>query len=55
MWRHRSMVKMVLALLKMEVSEDMRAAIITDIIRPLNPKSEGKWRVGQLDIFTVTQ
>jgi len=31
------MVKMVLALLKMEVREDMRAAIITDIIRPLSP------------------
>lgn len=34
---HKSMVKSVLALLKMEVSEDMRAAIITAIIRPRNP------------------
>lgn len=34
---HRSMVKMVLALLKMEVSEDMRAAIITAIIKPRSP------------------
>lgn len=35
----RSMVKMVLALLKMDVREDMRAAIITAIIRPLSPGS----------------
>lgn len=35
----RSMVKMVLALLKMDVREDMRAAIITDIIRPLSPRN----------------
>lgn len=34
---HRSMVKMVLELLKMEVRDDMRAAIITAIIRPLSP------------------
>lgn len=34
---HMSMVKMVLALLKIEVREDMRAAIITAIIRPLSP------------------
>lgn len=33
----RSMVKMVLALLKMEVKEDISAAIITDIIRPRSP------------------
>lgn len=31
------MVKMVLALLKMEVKEDISAAIITDIIRPRSP------------------
>lgn len=37
---HRSMVKMVLALLKTEVSEDMRAAIITAIINPLSPNRE---------------
>lgn len=34
---HRSMVKMVLELLKMDVSEDIRAAIITAIIRPRSP------------------
>lgn len=34
---HRSMVKMVLELLKMEVREDMRAAIITAIIKPRSP------------------
>lgn len=34
---HKSMVKMVLELLKMEVSDDMRAAIITAIIRPRRP------------------
>lgn len=32
-----SMVKMVELLLKMEVSEDIRAAIITAIISPLKP------------------
>lgn len=37
---HRSIVKMVLALLKMEVREDMRAAIITAIIRPRSPEKE---------------
>lgn len=31
------MVKIVLALLKMEVREDMRAAIITAIIKPRSP------------------
>lgn len=39
---HRSMVKMVLELLKMEVREDMRAAIITAIIRPRSPGQEKK-------------
>lgn len=34
---HRSKVKMVLELLKIEVSDDMRAAIITAIIRPRRP------------------
>lgn len=34
---HRSRVKMVLALLKMEVREDIRAAIITAIINPRSP------------------
>lgn len=34
---HRSMVKMVLALLKMEVREDMSAATITAIMRPRSP------------------
>lgn len=38
---HTSMVKIVLALLKMEVREDMRAAIITAIIKPRSP---GRWR-----------
>lgn len=33
---------MVLELLKMEVREDMRAAIITDIIRPLSPGNKEK-------------
>lgn len=37
MWFHRSMVKMVLALLKMEVREDMRAATITAIMSPRSP------------------
>lgn len=37
-----SMVKSVLALLKMEVREDMRAAIITAIINPLRPGREHK-------------
>lgn len=41
-WRHRSMVKMVLELLKMDVREDMRAAIITDIIRPRSPTDQGR-------------
>lgn len=36
------MVKMVLALLKMEVREDMRAAIITAIIKPRSPGSRKK-------------
>lgn len=36
------MVKMVLALLKMEVREDMRAAIITAIIKPRSPGSREK-------------
>ena len=36
---HRSKVKMVLELLKMEVREDMRAAIITAIIRPRRPNT----------------
>lgn len=35
------MVKIVLALLKMEVREDMRAAIITAIIKPRSPGREG--------------
>lgn len=39
---HTSMVKMVLALLKMEVREDMRAAIITAIIKPRSPGRRGK-------------
>lgn len=34
-----SMVKRVLLLLKMEVSEDIRAAIITAIIKPRSPKT----------------
>lgn len=34
---HKSMVNRVLELLKMEVSDDMRAAIITAIIRPRRP------------------
>lgn len=38
---HTSMVKIVLALLKMEVREDMRAAIITAIINPRSPGREG--------------
>lgn len=38
---HTSMVKMVLALLKMEVREDMRAAIITAIIKPRSPGRKG--------------
>lgn len=37
---HTSMVKIVLELLKMEVREDMRAAIITAIIKPRNPGRE---------------
>lgn len=37
MWFHKSMVKMVLALLKMEVREDMRAATITAIMSPRSP------------------
>lgn len=37
---HMSMVKMVLELLKMEVKEDMRAAIITAIISPRSPETE---------------
>lgn len=37
---HTSMVKMVLELLKMEVREDMRAAIITAIINPRSPGME---------------
>lgn len=37
---HMSMVKMVLELLKMEVREDMRAAIITAIISPRSPKTD---------------
>lgn len=41
---HRSMVKMVLALLKMEVREDMRAAIITAIIKPRSPGRENTER-----------
>lgn len=41
---HRSMVKMVLALLKMEVREDMRAAIITAIIKPRSPDRENTKR-----------
>lgn len=36
-----SMVKSVLLLLKMEVSEDMRAAIITAIISPRRPGGTG--------------
>lgn len=35
-------MKMVLELLKMEVREDMRAAIITDIIRPLSPGNKDR-------------
>lgn len=42
---HRSMVKMVLALLKMEVREDMRAAIITAIIKPRSPGRENTQRL----------
>lgn len=38
---HRSMVKMVLELLKMDVSEDMSAAIITAIMRPRSPGDRG--------------
>lgn len=38
----RSMVKMVLALLKMEVREDMRAATITAIMRPRSPGDKGQ-------------
>lgn len=34
---HKSIVNRVLELLKMEVREDMRAAIITAIIRPRRP------------------
>lgn len=41
----RSMVKMVLALLKMEVREDMRAAIITAIIKPRSPGRENTQRL----------
>lgn len=37
MFLQRSMVKMVLELLNMEVREDMRAANITAIIKPLRP------------------
>lgn len=36
-WFQRSMVKMVLALLKMEVREDMSAATITAIMSPRRP------------------
>lgn len=38
---HRSMVKMVLELLKMDVSEDMSAATITAIMRPRSPGDRG--------------
>lgn len=56
-WCQISIVNKVLALLKIEVSEDMRAAIMTDIIRPRSPaveecKSEkvkpGSWVVARL-------
>lgn len=43
---HRSMVKMVLELLKMEVREDMRAAIITAIISPRRPAREKRTETG---------
>lgn len=42
---HTSMVKIVLELLKMEVKEDMRAAIITAIIKPRSPGRENQQRM----------
>lgn len=38
--RQRSMVKMVLALLNMDVKEDISAASITDIMSPLRPRTK---------------
>lgn len=55
MWFHRSMVKMVLALLKMEVREDMRAATITAIMSPRSPGGQkgGLWALGFLMAASV--
>lgn len=49
---HRSMVKMVLELLKMEVREDMRAAIITAIISPRRPGRENTQRLALKEMQT---
>lgn len=46
------MVKMVLELLKMEVREDMRAAIITAIISPRRPGRENTQRLALKEMQT---
>lgn len=50
-----SMVKRVLALLKMEVRELMREANMTDSIRPRNPGREGgsEWHTQRLSSFVL--
>lgn len=50
MRRQRSMVKMVLELLKMEVSELMMADSITAISRPRAPVGEKEWKTYKIAV-----
>lgn len=49
------MVKIVLELLKMEVREDMSAAIITAIIKPLSPGRKDAQKVITVQTVCVKQ
>lgn len=48
---HRSIVKIVLELLKMDVREDMSAAIITAIMRPRRPVAQKHFILSQVAYF----
>lgn len=51
---HRSMVKMVLELLNIEVKEDMRAASITAIIKPLRPATTPRNQISTSQLFKTS-
>ena len=47
------MVKIVDAELKIEVSEDIRAANMTAIIKPLMPKRSKNWTFSRIEAYQI--